>query len=241
MEQVKVTILLLALLGVLMTGYAVTMPAFKDPELVARAQLNSPLEEGQSYKAASDQYITIREEQLTPKFKLEDYGWTALITAGLLCLLSMTYKLKNYSDFRAVTTPRTRWQVFILGILASFLFVGGYVVWMWLENERAAHAISETPLGILIFIMAPLIFGGEVVIVVILSLFGLRGYKGGLVVAKTETTVMRRLFFGLPLVLSFFQFVACVFVGLFPMLPGLLFCSLFFLFLLSGRAREETL
>ena len=68
----------------------------------------------------SNEYWKLRDEMLTPKFQLQDYG-------GTLIALSIGVLLVSRMGWRHLKSPRSRATLFGLAFAAPFLTVGSYV------------------------------------------------------------------------------------------------------------------
>jgi hypothetical protein len=77
----------------------------------------------------TEAYATVREQLLTPKYALQDYGITLLITAGLLFLVSLSGK-------RIFSSPFSSWFLAIMALSLPFLTVGGVVFDLLQAFER---------------------------------------------------------------------------------------------------------
>jgi hypothetical protein len=105
--------LLLLVSGLAMIGYALSLPPYMDERLFLAQHMS--LSAGQS-----TEYSKLREEMLTPKFQLEDYGITLVALAFLVFLLTRRGHL-------SVTPPKSRRTLVAIGLALPFLTVGGYV------------------------------------------------------------------------------------------------------------------
>lgn len=95
----------LLVLGVALLSYAMTMPQYKDAE----AFESRYAELGPS---DSSKFLELRREMLTPKFKLEDYGVTALL-AGIAFAIARRIK--------AHAAPKSHLAFAILAIAAPLV------------------------------------------------------------------------------------------------------------------------
>lgn len=68
----------------------------------------------------SNEYWKLRDEMLTPKFQLQDYG-------GTLVALSIGVLLVSRRGWRHLKSPKSRAKLFGLAVAAPLLTVGAYV------------------------------------------------------------------------------------------------------------------
>lgn len=112
----------LLLVGIGLMVYAVSMPAYTDEELFRKRYLSLP-------SGASEEYWKLRDEMLTPKFKLQDYGATLAFAA----LLSATVAWRGYAGIRA---PSSRVTLDAIAIGLPFVSVGAFVVDLQVAASR---------------------------------------------------------------------------------------------------------
>lgn len=101
------------LIGVTILGYTYSMAPYKDEALFMERYI--ALSEGQS-----NEYWKLRDEMLTPKFQLQDYGVT-------LVTLSIGILLVSRKGWRHLKSPKSRTTLFWLAFFAPLLTVGAYV------------------------------------------------------------------------------------------------------------------
>ena len=89
----------------------------------------------------SQRYRQLRESYLTPKYALENYGLIAVIL-GLYTLVLIP---KDWQDFQS---PRSKWIIGVIGLLAVLLTIGGYVGDLFLEATRDRYPPWADSLGI---------------------------------------------------------------------------------------------
>jgi len=114
----------------------------------------------------SEQYFKLREEYLTPKFVLENYGITSIILGSIILVISIIGVSK-------VKTPKTNIGIIMLGLLAALLTNLGNVGDLFLEGYRESSPPWADSLGIPLMSI-PLFF---IISIgwVILNLIGMKG------------------------------------------------------------------
>lgn len=104
---------ILLLVGATLIGYAYSLPRYKDEALFMERYM--ALSDGQS-----SEYWQLRDEWLTPKFELQDYG-------GTLVALSAGVLLVSRKGWRQLRSPRSRVTLFGLAFAAPLLTIFAYV------------------------------------------------------------------------------------------------------------------
>lgn len=104
---------ILLLVGAILMGYAYSLAQYKDEALFMERYM--ALSDGQS-----NEYWKLREEMLTPKFQLQDYG-------GTLVALSIGVLLVSRKGWRQLRSPKSRVTLFGLAFAAPLLTAGAYV------------------------------------------------------------------------------------------------------------------
>jgi len=103
----------LILIGLSLVGYSMTLQPYTD-----RSRFYEESLELATTTQDSQAYWRLREEMLTGKFRLQDYGATFLSLGVLLFFLSLV-------KFRA---PSRKWMIVAIGIGLPFLTVTGFVL-----------------------------------------------------------------------------------------------------------------
>ena len=103
----------LLLVGVALLGYAFSLAPYKDEALFMKRYM--ALSDGQS-----NEYWKLRDEMLTPKYQLQDYG-------GTLVALSIGVLLVCRRGWRRLKSPKSRAKLFGLAVAAPLLTIGAYV------------------------------------------------------------------------------------------------------------------
>jgi len=104
---------ILLVIGAALWGYALTLSPYKNEQFFMERYMS--MSAGQS-----DEYWKLRDEMLTPKFQLEDYGITLTAIAVAMFLVIRKGQVRLQS-------PNSRKALVVLAIALPFLTVGGYV------------------------------------------------------------------------------------------------------------------
>lgn len=104
---------ILLLIGIAIIGFASSLAPYKDEALFTKRYM--ALSNGQS-----TEYWKLRDEMLTPKFQLQDYGGTLVAIAAAVFIVSR-------KGWRQLKSPNSRAALFGIAFVAPFLTVGGYV------------------------------------------------------------------------------------------------------------------
>lgn len=104
---------ILLLIGIAIIGYAYSLAPYKDEALFTERYM--ALSDGQS-----TEYWKLRDEMLTPKFELQDYGGTLVAIAAVMFIVSR-------KGWRHLKSPTSRATLFGVAFVAPFLTVGAYV------------------------------------------------------------------------------------------------------------------
>ncbi len=104
---------ILLFIGVAIIGYAYSLAPYKDEALFAERYM--ALSDGQS-----TEYWKLRDEMLTPKFQLQDYGGTLIVIAAVIFIVSR-------KGWRQVKSPTSRATLFGVAFAAPFLTISAYV------------------------------------------------------------------------------------------------------------------
>lgn len=129
----KIAAFLLAI-GAVLFGYALTLQPYKNEKLFMERYMSMSV--GQS-----EEYWKLRDEMLTPKFQLEDYG----ITLAVMSLFAFLATRKNRTFLRS---PNSRAALVVLGIVLPFLTVGGYVFDLFQAFDRGEFPHWADSMGI---------------------------------------------------------------------------------------------
>ena len=104
---------ILLFIGIAILGYALSIAPYKDEKLFMERYM--ALSSGQS-----EEYWKLRDEMLTPKYQLQNYGGTLVAAALGMVLVSR-------KGWRQPKSPRSRATLFGLAFAAPFLTVSAYV------------------------------------------------------------------------------------------------------------------
>jgi len=109
----KLAAYLLLLVGIAILAYAYSIAPYKDEALFMERYM--ALSVGQSHE-----YWQLRDEMLTPKFHLQDYGRT-------LVTLAVAAFLVSREGWQQLKSPKSRIALLGLAFVTPFLTVGAYV------------------------------------------------------------------------------------------------------------------
>jgi hypothetical protein len=115
---------ILFFVGAAMLGYASSIASYNDEALFMERYL--ALSAGQSAE-----YWQLREEMLTPKFQLQDYG-------GTLVALSVGVFLVSRRGWRNLASPHSRAAFFAVALASPILTVVAYIFDLELNFHRQA-------------------------------------------------------------------------------------------------------
>jgi hypothetical protein len=229
-----------AIVGALMFFWAATLPSYRDPGIVRDAMSIGPADPSES-RAASQKYRAVRNSQLTWKFRLQDYGATALSLAVLLGGLSSLAGMQGVRSLLGIKTPARSWLVLAMGLAAALATTIADVASLLIETARDEYPPWADSIGIPLM-NAPFIL---LVLTLVAGSFFWAGsvqYSGGMPVFRTarSRSSPRPLWmavFGIPLLASVLATVSSAMLGDFVfVLPGA-FWVMFFATLLAGRRR----
>lgn len=142
---------ILLLIGVAILGYASSIAPYKDEALFMERYM--ALSSGQS-----TEYSKLRDEMLTPKFQLQDYGGTLIAVAVGVFLFSRR-------GWQNLKSPKSRATLLGLVFSVPFLTIGAYVFDLFLGFARGEFPHWADSMGI------PLM-GTPVLLVVLLAWSG---------------------------------------------------------------------
>ncbi len=128
------TAIALFVVGLVLVGYSASMPAYTDQAAFQREYMN--LSAGQD-----EEYWALRDKMLTPKYKLQDYGGT-LIVSGLAILLFVRDK-----RFRLVA-PKSRAALVGIAIAAPCVSVAAFIFDLFQGAGRGEFPHWADSLGI---------------------------------------------------------------------------------------------
>jgi hypothetical protein len=106
--------------GLLVLMLALTMSPYRDLQAFQAVQ-TLDVAKYPSPEAASQVYWRVREEQLTAKFQLQDYGATLLIVGVCLACLRWAYRVSSLRDLIRDLQPIAPWKVWAFGFGAVIL------------------------------------------------------------------------------------------------------------------------
>lgn len=120
--------------GAALWGYALTLSPYKNEQLFMERSMS--MSAGQD-----DEYWNLRDEMLTPKFQLEDYGVTLVALAIAMFLVTRKGQIRLQS-------PNSRKTLVALAIALPFFTVGGYVFDLLQAYDRGEFPHWADSMGI---------------------------------------------------------------------------------------------
>ena len=120
--------------GAVLWGYALTLSPYKNEALFMERYMS--MSAGQSHE-----YWKLRDEMLTPKFQLEDYGVT-------LMAIAIFWFLGARKSKPLFQSPTSRKWLVVLAISLPFLTVGGYVFDLFQAVDRGEFPHWADSMGI---------------------------------------------------------------------------------------------
>jgi len=120
------------LAGLVMLAYAMTLPVYKDENAFQ-------LRYSEMRSGDSAAFHALRDEQLTPKYRLQDYGVCALLLSGVLAVRHRIWRMM---------TPRTALPIVAAALLAPALTVAASVFDLIQGMERGEFPHWADSLGI---------------------------------------------------------------------------------------------
>lgn len=232
----------LVILGICAFGWSTQLEPFKDINALHEAMLAQPAGIETS-REASQRYWATREELLTSKFLLQDVGLSAFICAAILYAALRIYRIKHWSDFLHVATPRKYKSVVAIGVCAAFAFPFASTAALFIDFDRRMFPPWADSMGIpLMGVPAVLIMG--LFLITLFSLWARRGYQTGTSIIRTFDRKSRPSLgwcfaLGIPLTVFLIMLLSTIKEADFIFIIPLLLFSVFFLFLLAGHQRER--
>lgn len=135
-KVVKISGIVFLILGVFLFVHSISYDVYTNETVYKSEYLKLNGETGDSEK-----FYELRENYLTPKYKLEDYGITFIIL-GLITLLVSLIGLNK------LKTPSKKVWIVMIGILAALLTNAVYVADLLLEMNRDGFPHWADSLGI---------------------------------------------------------------------------------------------
>jgi hypothetical protein len=150
------------LVGIVLVSYSMTLDPYTNGDL-----FNQRYMELADTTRDSEAFWQLREEMLTPKYKLQDYGATSIALGALLFLLA----------FFKFQSPRQKWSVIAIGVGLPFLTVAGYILDLFFGMSRDEFPLWADSLAIPLM-GAPVLFIILLVWSIAHLLFLESGYSG---------------------------------------------------------------
>lgn len=142
---------ILLFVGVVIIGYAYSLTPYNDEALFMERYM--ALSEGQS-----TEYWKLRDEMLTPKFQLQDYGGTLIAIAAGVFIVSR-------KGWRQLKSPTSRATLFGVAFVAPFLTVGAYIFDLFQGYARGefphwADSMGIPLMGVPVLLVVLLVWAG---------------------------------------------------------------------------------
>ena len=126
------TALALLITGLAMLAYAMALPPYTDENAFQRKY-------GDMKEGDSAAFYALRNEMLTPKYKLQDYGVSTLLLSGLVALRRRIWQM---------TTPRSTLPIVAAALLAPILAAAAFVFDLFQGQDRGDFPHWADSLGI---------------------------------------------------------------------------------------------
>lgn len=118
----------IVLIGISLLAYSFTLDRYTDVKAYnERYSLISSTDAD-----ASEQFATLRDDFLTSKFALENYGLTALIVGALILVIAAI-------GYRKLKSPSKRIWIILVGLCASILICLAFMGELYLELYRGSY------------------------------------------------------------------------------------------------------
>lgn len=128
--------------GAVLVGYAMSLAPYSDKQRLLA--LTAPEQSGRD-----DEYTRLRDELLTGKYRIEDYGFTLIGLAGLALLATKKGRIR-------IETPQSPWTLAGIGICLPFLTAGGMFAELSQAYERGEFPPWADSMGIPLMGVFPL-------------------------------------------------------------------------------------
>lgn len=217
--------------GVWLLESAGTLTPYHNPKVVEQAMLAWP-DGTRTSDQASEDYWRVRDAQLTPKFKLEDYG-VLLVEGGLLFIA--IWLLRS----RGLRTISVRWKAGALGVVATGLTVFFYIISLLVDGTRGEYPPWADSIGIPLM-GTPILLLLLLFIVAISLWLSRKHYNGRAYIAHAFTRQRRPalvwwMMFGGPLAFCLVEFITIVFTGDWAFFWPITLWTTFFLNFLTAK------
>jgi hypothetical protein len=228
------------LIGIALLCLAAALAPYKDISAVENAKLDYPDDNKDSH-AASLKYWAIRDAQMTPKFSLQDYGFTSLTIGFALFILMLAFKIKSFEEFRDIKTPNRKWKVVLLGVLAAISGPIVYVISLFLDMARDEFPPWADSLG-LPLAGVPFLFVIMLVFAIFFCITGMINYHGGLYYKNIfyrefRPNILWCILLGIPSVVALLSVLFTIAVGDFLFLIPSLLWLFFLLSFFNGKQK----
>lgn len=136
MKRISIVIITLSLLSI---GYSFFISAYTDEGEYQEKYMSLDWQELGS-RDASEKFYQLRDEYLSPKYKIQDYGFTFLVLGLATFIL--------FGKGTPIKAPSSNAKVALIGFAAAMFTVAGYVGDLFLEFFRGSYPWWADSLGI---------------------------------------------------------------------------------------------
>lgn len=138
MKRISIVIIILSLLSI---GYSFAISAYTNEGEYHEKYMALDWQELGS-RNASEKFYALRDQYLSNKYRLQDYGFTFLILGVALLLL--------FREGKPVTAPSSNAKIALVGFGAALLTTIGYIGDLFLEFYRGSYPWWADSMGIAI-------------------------------------------------------------------------------------------
>ncbi len=174
-----------ALVALILLAWASALPPYKDPHAVMDAKSAKSIipVDSTGSSEATGKYRAVRESQLTWKFRLQDYGATAISIAATLGFLSGLSRIQGARSIFAIKAPAKSRYVLAVAIAAIATTTIAFVASIFLGVARDEYPPWADSIGIPL-LGTPVVAVGLTVAAALFYWAGSLRYSGGTVVLR---------------------------------------------------------
>ena len=225
MRKIFAFIVLVSLLSI---SYSLTTPAYTNKVEYEEKYIAIDWQKVGS-RVASDRFYELRDEYISNKYKIQDYGFTLLILG--------TASLIIFRKEKPTNTPSSKTKIALIGFSAALLTTAGYVGDLFLEFYRGSYPWWADSLGIPLM-GAPIlafIFTGWAAI----NLLAMNGkFKAGTAISFCQIKGTNYFYLILLVVTALITLLCAIEAYFWMVLPGL-FWLYFYVSLWAGRYTDK--
>ncbi len=226
MKLLEKSLLTIVIIGISTVVFSLFLKPFKDYELFQKEyiKLGSSLNPNKTTL-----FFELREEYLTVKYYLFDYGMTAVVLS-LFLLFTVT---KN----RGLKTYSKKSSIFLLGLISFLVEVCAMYVHLFIDFSRESFPYWADTIAIPMFYLG--IFSIWLLLYFLLNIIGLfLKFKTGVSI-KDYTLSFKNFsyWYGFQLVITLFVLILSVYEGMFMSVLGVLLWFSFFYSMFVGKLK----